>query len=260
MKSYLSISSYENNREIIDRGFFNLEVYKKFIEKLSEKASIETFESELGNPIYSIKFGNGSKSLISFAGLHGNEVEGILGVLRMLDLLYEGVFDDKTEKISYIGVPILNIDSAGKKRRNAKGRDINRDFGKYGPFKLLGSEFQTKEAKIAKEIISKHNHLLVVDHHSYNGFDFFTEEYDNGNSLAKEIGEKIREGVREEKFGLEYVYFIYPTENKGYLVNYVSTLPDGHGIMIECASPFFHTLSDIVALEELYKNLFIKSE
>ncbi len=258
MSLYSLVSSYENS--YVAENFFNRSLFESFIDKLSRKAHVDEFKSGRNNPIYAVRFGKAPKSMISFAGVHGNEIEPMNGVTRMLEMLYEGEFGWLLDDIAYVGVPVLNPDRAGRSRRNAHLRNINRDFGKYGPMKILGSRFRTQEARAAREIITKHYPALVIDHHADILEDFYTEEYGETNEAKKIVsivGKNIRAAVREgDDYGLApnvYQFLIskdlYNPEKKGMLVNYASHFCPA--ILVECSFSKLHTIADVAALQTL---------
>jgi hypothetical protein len=185
------------------------------------------------------------------------------GVTRMLEMLYEGEFGWLMDDIAYVGVPVLNPDRAGMSRRNAHLRNINRDFGKYGPMKILGSRFRTQEARAAKEIMSKHSPVFVMDHHADKKRKYFyLMEYGKtgeAQKIVEEIGKGIKTTVEEEgghdSRSPPYVYTfaskgkIFNPEEKGMLINYASQFCPA--MVVECLSDKFHTIADVAALQAL---------
>jgi len=199
------------------------------------KCSVEVYipgKSEEGRPIHMIVTGEGPDCILSFAGVHGNEKLPIIGISETLEKLWPGKMNDVLGKVSYVAVPVLNPDGeAMETRRNAKGININRDFGKYGPFKLRGSEFRSSEARTARKIfeycMENFGHVLVIDHHQDSRFDpeFHTKEFGEPEEMVDEIGFFMRDSVRKLdifRHGDLSVFDYRFQDNKGMLVNYTS--------------------------------------
>lgn len=227
--------------------------FENFLEMIKNGDSEKFGKSEEGRPIYAIKIGEAPKCILSFAGIHGNEKVAITGVLRTLKMLLSGKIDNVTERVSYVAVPLLNPDGVERsQRKNAKGIDINRDFGKYGPFKMFGSEFESSEARAARGIIEYYEPDLVIDHHQNNSFDpeFFTMCNGEPEEMVNEVGFNMRKSVRELYSVGGYDVFDWgPPENKGMLVNYASRFCPS--ILIEANMSEMHTVADIAALKTL---------
>jgi protein MpaA len=126
-----------------------------------------------GRPIEAIRFAKEKPTLMLSAGLHGDEVEGVITCTQILGQLLA----TKPEILNkLVIVPILNPDGfAQHSRCNANNVDLNRNFPssdwspeatspRYPPGAHAGSEPET--AAILKYIL-KNQIKIVVDLHSY---------------------------------------------------------------------------------------------
>ncbi|WP_034045451.1 M14 family zinc carboxypeptidase [Wocania ichthyoenteri] len=101
------------------------------LDKLKKKLVVNTIgKSVLGNPIYSIKIGSGSKKILMWSQMHGNESTTTKAIFDLLNTLLDKdsalthILDTSTIYI----VPILNPDGAlAYTRVNANQIDLNRD-------------------------------------------------------------------------------------------------------------------------------------
>lgn len=117
--------SYLNHRYITNN---NIEL---LLDNLKKKIAINTIgKSALGNPIYSIKIGSGSKKILMWSQMHGNESTTTKAIFDLLNTLL-----DKDSALTYILdactiyiIPILSPDGAlAYTRVNANQIDLNRD-------------------------------------------------------------------------------------------------------------------------------------
>ena len=101
------------------------------IEKLPEKFRISIIgESALGEPIFSITFGKGSKKILMWSQMHGNESTTTKAIFDLLNtLVLDQDLSKRIESDCQITlVPMLNPDGARMyTRENANGVDLNRD-------------------------------------------------------------------------------------------------------------------------------------
>ena len=243
--------------------------FRYFLEQIKKfTGAYEIGRSEEGRPIHMIEIGEAPNCILSFAGVHGNEKLAIKGVSRTLKMLIAGEMDNILDKVSYIAVPIMNPDGEEKDRRkNAKGIDINRDFGKYGLFSLRGSEFKSPEARAAKNLIDKcvknYENVLVLDHHNNNWRpvpEFYTMESGEPEEVVTEVGFHMRKSARElmSEIGFyeyESVFNWGPSGNRGLLVNYSSrSCPS---ILVEVSWwDETHTTADLSALKTFSEILY----
>lgn len=87
-------------------------------------------ESEQGKPIYKVEFGTGSKKVLMWSQMHGNEPTTTKGLFDFFNFLQSD--DERVQKIkseyTLICIPILNPDGAEAYTRvNANLVDLNRD-------------------------------------------------------------------------------------------------------------------------------------
>jgi hypothetical protein len=104
-----------------------------------------------GRDIYLVKLGTGTKKIMLWSQMHGDEPTATLAILDILNYFNKNKDDKKTKKIlsnvQIMFLPMLNPDGAEHfKRRNAQDIDINRD----------ASRLQTPEGQILKALIDKH--------------------------------------------------------------------------------------------------------
>ncbi len=139
------------------KEFKNLLFSYKNYQKILNKINLRSFQTEiagksfLDKQIYSLKIGKGSKKIILWSQMHGNEP---INTQALLDLINFFNFNDNfnafrqniLKKCTIYFVPLLNPDGAEKfTRRNAQGIDLNRDALKK----------TSPEAKILYQIIEK---------------------------------------------------------------------------------------------------------
>ena len=99
--------------------------------KLKSKMTIETIGlSVLKKPVYGIKVGNGTKKILMWSQMHGNESTTTKALFDLLNTLSEDL--ESTQAIlsacSLYMIPILNPDGAEVYTRvNANNIDLNRD-------------------------------------------------------------------------------------------------------------------------------------
>ncbi len=121
----------------INERRFTIEDIKPLIEKRKDNAvfKVETIGHSFENrEIFRIKFGTGSKVLLLWSQMHGDESTATMALLDIFNFL-EGnndSFDDFRTKLAQeytiYFVPMLNPDGAQRfKRRNALEIDLNRD-------------------------------------------------------------------------------------------------------------------------------------
>lgn len=106
----------------------NIEPLLKTLEK---KLTVTTIgKSVLGNPIYSIKIGDGDKKILMWSQMHGNEsttTKALFDVLNTL-LSKDSNLDYILQTCTIVIIPILNPDGAlAYTRVNANQIDLNRD-------------------------------------------------------------------------------------------------------------------------------------
>ena len=179
--------------------------------------------SEEGYPIYAIEVGNSEKRVMSFGRIHGDEDSTTSGILETIGYL---VSDKKLaskllDRCSFVGIPLLNPDGAQKnQRRNSKNVDVNRDFGRY--FLFFGSNFKSKEANAARNILGYFKPSYVLDHH---------DAYMRASHLLRDKGPNQLNGIvepailgvwRKKGYDLFHNSLLNRAASTGQLVNYSS--------------------------------------
>lgn len=117
-------------QEGFDNKWLNYKGLQRYFESVSyPKTPIG--HSFLGLPIYKMSFGKGSKKVLIWSQMHGNESSGTRAMFDVLNFLHSNhpVAETILNKITFDFIPMLNPDGANvNTRRNAVGIDINRDF------------------------------------------------------------------------------------------------------------------------------------
>jgi len=119
-------------------NFLNRYIGFKPLEDYLQKEIFNDFEyevigfSELGKPIYSISIGNGSKKILIWSQMHGNESTTTKALLDFMNLVRFNSSNDSIKKLlkscSIKIVLMLNPDgSSNYTRFNANSADLNRD-------------------------------------------------------------------------------------------------------------------------------------
>ncbi|MGY0426145.1 MAG: M14 family metallopeptidase, partial [Polaribacter sp.] len=124
---------FKKEKEVLLHGKW---IIHKRIEALLEKYK-EVFEisvigtSEENRPIYQLKIGSGSKKILLWSQMHGNESTGTKALLDLFNCFLntsEPIFSKILEECTLVFVPMLNPDGAQAYTRvNANGVDLNRD-------------------------------------------------------------------------------------------------------------------------------------
>jgi len=195
--------------------------FERDVDMLSGRENVTVYRglgaSESGYPIFVVRAGSGGDCLMSFGRIHGNEQNTTPGIMSTLDYLTReepGLLDG----ISYVAVPCLNPDGARLNiRRNARGVDINRDFG----LESEGTGFASSEARAARRIMEEFRPLYVMDHHNCGWDRFYCLGSSNTDHLREPVEEMILRGVSDAGYG------IHSTDGRkagwcGQLVNYTS--------------------------------------
>ena len=123
----------------ITKRRFKYAEFTGLINSLSENKELDisvvgkSFEER---DIFQIKIGNGSKQILLWSQMHGNEPTGTLAIFDIINFFIQNVqFNDIKDRIlencTLIFIPLLNPDGAELfQRRNAQGIDLNRDASK----------------------------------------------------------------------------------------------------------------------------------
>lgn len=140
------------------RTYFEAEDYRNYFEedfrhrwlrpdaleqKLKKFRSSDVFRLEElgqsieGRSISSIKYGNGSRKIVMWTQMHGNEPTATMAVVDLLNFLssddkYNGLRNAISENLEITIIPMLNPDGAERfRRRNALNIDLNRDAARH---------------------------------------------------------------------------------------------------------------------------------
>lgn len=225
---------------------------------LNRAEKISLGKSEEGREIYAFKVGNGGKHFLSFAGVHGDETGAISGVYKAIDEISSGKMDAYLDEISYVAVPVVNPDGLEmKRRRNSRGVDINRDFGRYGLFKIRGSLFRSKESQAVRAAVEKYDPVFVASHHNFVRLDqsFYIETGSNEltDIETKIMGKILNKVQKNSVIGPNNILFYGQSKKMGTLIEYTSA--SCPSIRIESSlAEITHTIADVTITEELCKN------
>ncbi len=124
---------YKDER-LVDRRFKHQDILP-IIKNLEAPFEVKTEgQSVEGRDIFSIRIGNGPKTVLLWSQMHGDEptaTAALFDIFRFLQAKDDG-FDDYREtilnKLTLVFIPMLNPDGASHfSRRNALGIDLNRD-------------------------------------------------------------------------------------------------------------------------------------
>lgn len=159
--------------------------------------------SFLGNDIYLLKIGCGSKKILVWSQMHGNESTGTKAMLDVFEFLKLGhkISQNLTEKLSLYFIPMLNPDGAERyMRRNSCGIDLNRDF--------------VKEASVEIKLLKKAVYELRPDflfnlHDQRTIFNVGGTPRPATLSLLAPSPDKSRSVTPERKQSMEVIAYIY---------------------------------------------------
>jgi hypothetical protein len=124
------LSWFENQHESSISGrYISLDHIKDLLPLYD---AVKIGESVLGKPIYKITVGTGSKKILLWSQMHGNEsttTKALFDLLKLLkDPLYKSLQHQLLNNCTLLIIPILNPDGAAAYTRlNANGVDLNRD-------------------------------------------------------------------------------------------------------------------------------------
>ncbi len=92
---------------------------------IEDKPLIQTYRSVEGRPIEVLSFGEGERTILLMAGVHGDEKSGVEMVASVVERLRK--CDGLRDRI--VVMPLVNPDGfEADTRRNARNIDINRNF------------------------------------------------------------------------------------------------------------------------------------
>ncbi len=164
---------YETN--LVNKRFEHKDI-TPLIKKLDKRFTItEIAKSLLGKPIYLIKIGIGSKKILFWSQMHGDEPTATMAFFDFFNFLsytkYNNFIEQILNETTLYFIPMLNPDGAELiNRRNAAGIDINRDY----------LRLQAPESVALKNIA-----FNIMPHFAFNMHDQdFRWSVGNSNSLA----------------------------------------------------------------------------
>uniref|UniRef100_UPI004048A956 M14 family zinc carboxypeptidase n=1 Tax=Polaribacter sp. TaxID=1920175 RepID=UPI004048A956 len=120
------------------------------LKKIASRAKVEQLGfSENGVPIHKVHLGHGSKKILIWSQMHGNESTGTKALIDLIFSLLEAtdpVVDSILKECSLICIPMLNPDGAlAYTRVNANSIDLNRDAG----------ALKAKESKLLRGVLDE---------------------------------------------------------------------------------------------------------
>lgn len=130
------------------------------LKSLSLKTEIKIIgESENNLPIHSVKFGNGSKKILIWTQMHGNESTGTKALFDLFNY-FSNSKDELIQTIlkscSIYCIPMLNPDgSLNYTRVNQNGIDLNRD----------AVDREAKESKLLRRILEEFDPMFCFNLH-----------------------------------------------------------------------------------------------
>lgn len=119
---------YKN--ESFSGRYISLQELEKFIEIFPSPQKKLMGESVLGLPIHQLNLGEGSKKVLMWSQMHGNETTTTKALIDFIGFLQSNSAEAKEilTKISFTFIPMLNPDGAkAYTRNNANDVDLNRD-------------------------------------------------------------------------------------------------------------------------------------
>lgn len=135
-----------NKEKTLLRRYITVDMTIPLLEKLASNFEVKKIgDSVEGRSIHSIKVGSGSKKVLLWSQMHGNESTTTKAIFDLLNcfcnakVTFQSIFESCTIMI----VPILNPDGAHNYTRvNANGIDLNRD----------AQDLSQPESKILREL------------------------------------------------------------------------------------------------------------
>lgn len=105
---------------------------KNFINSVKEKLIVKQLGKSVENrEIFLVKAGKGTKKILMWSQMHGNEPVSTMGLVDLLNFLSDKknpYAQNLLNEVEIYAIPMLNPDGAEKfKRRNALNIDLNRD-------------------------------------------------------------------------------------------------------------------------------------
>ncbi len=124
----------DNHQQKLKGRYITLEKILPFINKLDPIFEVKNIgKSELDKDIFSVTFGEGSKNILIWTQMHGNESTGTKAMFDLFKFIEESIGKSKIadnifKKCKITVIPLLNPDGAEAYTRvNANQIDLNRD-------------------------------------------------------------------------------------------------------------------------------------
>ena len=130
------------------------------LEKLPYSIHVTSIGSSENNvPIHSVKFGAGTKRILIWTQMHGNESTGTKALFDFFNCVSnsnETVFKTILKECSILCIPMLNPDgSLNYTRVNQNGIDLNRD----------AVDQKAKESKLLRSVLEEFNPMFCFNMH-----------------------------------------------------------------------------------------------
>lgn len=130
------------------------------LEKLSHSLNVACIGSSENNvDIHSVKFGSGSKKILIWTQMHGNESTGTKALFDFFNCVCnakEAVFKTILKECTILCIPMLNPDgSLNYTRVNQNGIDLNRD----------AVDQKAKESKLLRSVLEEFNPKFCFNMH-----------------------------------------------------------------------------------------------
>lgn len=155
----------KNYTEIKEQTLFGrwikIEDIKPLYEQLSNEISIKLLgKSEQNRPIYKLRLGNGTKKILVWSQMHGNESTGTKAVFDFLNFVKIFASNNITQTIlsecTIEIIPMLNPDGAlAYTRVNANNIDLNRD----------AVDKKAKESNLLRSVLDEFNPQFCFNLH-----------------------------------------------------------------------------------------------
>ena len=145
-------SLFDSHKEVSLFGrFIHQESIAPLLDKLDKKFTVEVVGKSVNAiPIHTITFGSGTKKILMWSQMHGNESTTTKAVFDFLNAISEekNTLNHILEQCTIKIIPILNPDGAkAYTRLNANGVDLNRD----------AQDLSQPESKVLREVFNTFN-------------------------------------------------------------------------------------------------------
>ncbi len=161
MKEFLQNNYKKIKEKSISGRWIKISDIEPLYNNLAEFISVKLLGmSEENCPIYHLKLGNGSKKILIWSQMHGNESTGTKTVFDFLNFLKlfsaEEIVQTILKNCTIEIIPMLNPDGAEKYTRvNANNIDLNRD----------AVDLKAKESKLLRSVLDDFNPKFCFNLH-----------------------------------------------------------------------------------------------